>query len=124
MRSSWSQNGRASSLSALYLACLVVSIVGCLVTDIRYKLAIAVQTRRTLLSIGFGVVFFVIWDLVGVQAGIFFRGESKYLLGFEVAPQIPVEELFFLTLLCYCSLLSFLALGRLFHRARDKKAGI
>jgi len=110
-------------LSALYLICLLLSLAGCLVTDIRFKLAIAVQTRRTLLSVGLGVIFFVIWDLVGVQAGIFFRGDSPYLLGFEVAPQIPVEELFFLTLLCYSTLLSFLGLGRIVHRARDKKKG-
>ncbi len=109
-------------MSALYLLGLLVSLAGCLAADIRLKLAIAVQTRRTLLSVASGVLFFVIWDMVGIQAGIFFRGESPFLLGFEIAPQFPVEELFFLTLLSYSTLLSFLGLGRLVHRARDKRA--
>jgi lycopene cyclase domain-containing protein len=109
-------------LSALYLLCLVGSLVGCVLTDIRFKLAIAVNTRRTLISVGFGVAFFLVWDIVGIQTGIFFRGNSPYLLGFQLAPELPVEELFFLTLLCYTTLLGFLGLGRLVHRARDRRA--
>lgn len=108
-------------MSAFYLVCLLVSLAGCLLLDLRLKLAIAFQTKRTLVSIACGVLFFFVWDVVGVQAGIFFRGETRYLLGFEVAPQIPIEEIFFLTLLCYSTLLSFLALGRAVHRARDKR---
>lgn len=110
-------------MSALYLACLLVSLIGCLVADIRFKVAIAVETRRTVLSVLCGTVFFLIWDMVGVQSGIFFRGQTEYLLGFMLAPEVPIEEVFFLLLLCYSTLLSFLALGRIVHRARDRRAG-
>ena len=108
-------------MSGAYLLCLLISLTGCLIADIRFKLAIAVQTRRTLISVACGVIFFLIWDMVGVQLGIFFRGNNPFLLGFELAPQVPVEELFFLTLLCYSTLISFLALGRLVHQARDRQ---
>jgi lycopene cyclase domain-containing protein len=110
-------------LSAIYLGCLLVSLIGCTLADIRFKLAIAVDTRRTVISVLCGTVFFLIWDMVGVQAGIFFRGQTDFLLGFTLAPEVPVEEFFFLLLLCYSTLLSFLGLGRIVHRARDRRAG-
>ena len=110
-----------SFVSAAYLGCLLFSLAGCLAADLRFKLAIAVDTRRTVLSVLCGVAFFLTWDMVGIQSGIFFRGETPFLLGFQLAPELPIEEVFFLLLLCYSTLLSFLGLGRLVHRARDRK---
>ena len=108
-------------MAALYLLCLLISLAGCLIADLRFKLAIAQDTRRTVLTVLTGAVFFLIWDMVGVRSGIFFRGQTKFLLGFQLAPEVPVEEVFFLLLLCYSTLLVFLALGRLAHRIKAKR---
>ena len=51
-----------------------------------------------------GVVFFLVWDLVGIGLGIFFRGETAFMTGILLAPELPLEELFFLTLLCYLTM--------------------
>ena len=51
-----------------------------------------------------GVLFFFAWDLAGVGSGIFFRGETSFMTGIQVAPEIPLEEIFFLALLCYLTM--------------------
>jgi lycopene cyclase domain-containing protein len=104
----------------IYLLCLLVSLAGCLALDLRYKLAIAIQTRRTVLTVLIGATFFLIWDMVGVQSGIFFRGQTQFLLGLQLAPEVPVEEVFFLLLLSYLTLLMFLGLGRFAHSKKPK----
>jgi len=48
-----------------------------------------------------GVLFLLAWDLLGIALGIFARGENPYMTGILLAPQLPLEELFFLTFLCY-----------------------
>ena len=60
-----------------------------------------------------GLVFFLVWDLSGIGLGIFFRGETSFMTGLVIAPELPVEELFFLALLCYLTMNLFGALGRL-----------
>ncbi len=95
-----------------YLAALLVSLAGLGLLDWRYRLALFADARRTLVTVGFGVAAFLAWDLAGVGLGIFFRGDSRYLTGIEVAPEVPLEELFFLTLLVYQTLLLWLALSR------------
>ena len=95
-----------------YLAALLVSLAGLGVLDRRYGLALFADARRTLATVGIGVAAFLAWDLAGVGLGIFFRGDSRYLTGLQVAPEVPLEELFFLTLLVYQTLLLWLALSR------------
>lgn len=99
-------------MSAAYLAGLVVSLLGLGFLDWRHRVALFADARRTLATVGIGVAVFVVWDLVGVGLGIFFRGDSAYLTGIQVAPEVPLEELFFLTLLVYQTLLLWLAFSR------------
>ena len=95
-----------------YLAALLVSLAGLGFLDWRHRVAVFADARRTLATIGIGVAAFLAWDLAGVGLGIFFRGDSRYLTGIQVAPEVPLEELFFLTLLVYQTLLLWLALSR------------
>lgn len=91
----------------LYLISLVVS-VGCLaLLDWRYKLAIWFDRRRALITLFIGVLVFIIWDLLGIQLGIFFHGNSQFSLPLRLLPEFPIEEIFFLILLCYCTLLIY-----------------
>ena len=95
-----------------YLAALLVSLAGLGFLDWRHRVAVFADARRTLATIGIGVAAFLAWDLAGVGLGIFFRGDSRYLTGIQVAPEVPLEELLFLTLLVYQTLLLWLALSR------------
>lgn len=97
---------------AAYLAALLVSLAGLGFLDWRHRLALFADARRTLATVGVGIAVFLAWDLAGVGLGIFFRGDSRYLTGIQVAPEVPVEELFFLTLLVYQTLLLWLAWSR------------
>lgn len=98
--------------SWLYLIGLVVGLSGLVVLDWRYRLALFRQLGRSLATVGIGVIVFLAWDLAGVGLGIFFIGNAPYLTGITVAPEVPVEELVFLTLLCYQALLLWIAFSR------------
>lgn len=96
----------------IYLGLLLFSISGLMTLDWRHKLAFWYDARRTALTIGFGIAVFVVWDILGIVLGIFFHGNSPYTLPFRLAPEFPIEELFFLFLLCYVTLILYRGLGR------------
>ncbi|WP_062070570.1 lycopene cyclase domain-containing protein [Demequina sediminicola] len=100
----------------LYLLGLLVSIAGLMTLDWRYRVALFDQPRRAIVTVVLGVAAFLIWDFIGVGLGIFFIGDSAYLSGVTVAPEVPLEEIFFLILLTYQTLL----LWRAFARQRER----
>ena len=97
----------------LYLAALVVSIAGLVGIDHRHRLAIFAGRGWTAgLAVAVGVVVFLVWDVVGIATGVFFQGPGPFQSGVMLGPELPLEELFFLTLLCYSSLLAYVASER------------
>jgi lycopene cyclase domain-containing protein len=88
----------------LYLAALLVSIAGLIVLDLRFKLFFAAAPVRAAIVLVVGVAFFLAWDVAGITLGIFFRGNPDLLTGVLLAPELPLEELFFLVLLCYTTM--------------------
>jgi len=94
-----------------YLIALIISIAGLGLLDWRHKLAFWHDKKRTAMTIAIGIFVFVIWDIIGIDLGIFFQGGSQYALSFTLLPEFPVEELFFLFLLCYVTLLLYRGLG-------------
>ena len=91
-------------MTLLYLAALLIALTGMIVLDRRFRLFFWRDARRAAIVLVAGVVFFFVWDLAGVGGGIFFRGETSFMTGLQVAPEVPVEEVFFLTLLCYLTM--------------------
>ncbi|RWZ68215.1 lycopene cyclase domain-containing protein [Labedella populi] len=100
-------------MSFVYLAALLVSITGMVVLDRRFRLFFWANARRAAIVLVSGVVLFIVWDLFGIGLGIFFRGQTPFMTGVLVAPEVPVEEIFFLVLLCYLSMNVFGAASRL-----------
>lgn len=97
-----------------YLIAILLSMTGIVLIDRRLKLALfSAQWRRVLTVVPTGVVVFLIWDLVAITSGVFFRGTSNAYVGLMLAPEIPVEELFFLTFLSYLALVMWLAVDRI-----------
>lgn len=94
-------------MGLVYSACLLVSI-GCMVLlDRRFVLFFWRDARRAAVVMATGVVFFLLWDAAGIGLGIFFRGDSPFMLGVLLAPHLPVEEVLFLTLLCYVTMVAY-----------------
>lgn len=88
----------------VYLAALLVSLFGMVMLDRRFRLFFWCDVPRAAVTLLVGVVFFLIWDVVGIDLGIFFRGETSFMTGVLVATELPLEEVFFLTLLCYLTM--------------------
>jgi lycopene cyclase domain-containing protein len=91
-------------VNLLYLGALLVSLTGMVVLDVRFRLFFRAAPVRATIVMAAGIVFFLSWDLAGIGAGVFFRGNHGLLTGIQLAPELPLEELFFLALLCYTAM--------------------
>ena len=96
-----------------YLAGLIFSIIGLGLFDWKFKLGFSTNKKAATLATLLPLIFFLIWDGAGIALGIFFRGETSHLTGILVAPELPLEELFFLFLLNYTTLTIFIAVKRI-----------
>jgi lycopene cyclase domain-containing protein len=93
-----------------YLAALVIALTGMVMLDRKFRLFFWRDSRRAAIVLGVGVIFFLAWDLAGVGLGIFFRGVTPFMTGWQIAREIPIEEVFFLALLCYLTMNLYSAL--------------
>ena len=106
-------------MSFLYLAALAVALTGMVMLDRRFRLFFWAAPWRAAVVLVVGLAFFLAWDLAGVGLGVFFRGETSFMTGLQVAPEVPLEEVFFLTLLTYQTLLAWRGFERLEARRRS-----
>lgn len=104
-----------------YLACLVISLSGLALADWRLRLAFFRDWRRSLRSLLPVYVLLLAWDVLGIGLGIFFIGDSRFDSGIVLAPELPLEEPFFLALLIYVTLIFYLLLARL-SRPRSRQS--
>ena len=91
-------------MNYIYLVSLLVALAGMVVLDLRFRLFFRRNPVRAAIVLAVGVLFFLAWDLAGIGLGIFFRGAPELLTGIRLAPELPLEELFFLTLLGYLTM--------------------
>lgn len=99
-----------------YLAFLLFSITSMVFVDKKFSLAFFYNVKRTAITLLTGIIVFIIWDIFGISLDIFIAGTSKYMTGILLAPNFPLEELFFLTFLCYFTLIVYLGAGKLWQR--------
>lgn len=100
-----------SPLTFAYLAALAVALTGMVLLDRRFALFFWRNARRAAIVLTLGVAFFLVWDLGGILLGIFFRGQTDFMTGLLIGPELPIEEVFFLTLLCYNTMNAYVAAG-------------
>lgn len=100
----------------VYLGLILFSLFGMVMLDRRFKLAFFHDTRRAFITILVGLTTFIIWDIFGITLGIFFEGNSPFDTGIMLAPHFPIEELFFLTFLCYFTLILYRLLEKKWQR--------
>ncbi len=92
-------------MNFVYLATLLISLAGLAMLDAKFKLAFAKNPKAAAVAIAIPYLIFIIWDAAGIAHGIFFKGQSSLLSGIMIAKDFPLEELFFLALLCYTTLI-------------------
>ncbi|TDN92520.1 lycopene cyclase domain-containing protein [Microbacterium sp. BK668] len=109
-------------MPGLYLLAILLSLAGIVIIDLRWRLALPVAAGRTLAAVGIGTVFFLAWDAVGIANGIFLKGDSPLYVGFDFAPELPLEEPVFLIFLCYLALVTWAGAMRLLARGRRGSA--
>ena len=105
-------------MTFVYLGALLVSLFGMVVLDHRFALFFFDAPRRAAVVLALGVTFFLLWDAGGIALGVFFRGETDLMTGLLLAPELPVEELFFLVLLSYLTMNVWVAATRLLEGRR------
>ncbi len=107
-------------MSWLYLAGLLIGLAGMVVLDARFRLFFWRAPLRATIVLVLGVAFFLVWDAVGIGAGVYFPGRSAIVTGALIAPGLPVEEPFFLALLCYLTMNLY---GALLRRSSSSRPG-
>jgi lycopene cyclase domain-containing protein len=100
----------------LYLLAILVSAAGIITLDARFRLAAWRSPVRTAAAVAVGVVLLLAWDAVGIATGVFLKGDSPLFTGVDIAPELPLEEVFFLAFLCYLGLVVWAAALRLIER--------
>ena len=111
-------------MGILYLVALFIALFGMVMLDRRFTLFFFLDARRASIVLVAGVLFFLIWDLFGIGLGIFFRGETNFMTGLQVAPELPLEEVFFLTLLCYLTMNLFAAVSQVIGAVAARRAEV
>lgn len=87
-----------------YLAILLFLLACMALCDWRWRLSFSLYPRRaTVLSVAV-VGAFLLWDGLGILTGTFFRGDTPYMTGVLLAPELPLEEVFFLFFLTYLTI--------------------
>lgn len=94
-------------MSFLYLGALLFSITGIALIDLRWRVALWWDARRTLLATAASTVVLLIWDLVGIELGLFRMGSAEIMTGIEIVPHLTIEEPVFLIGLSYLSVVAY-----------------
>lgn len=103
-------------IAVAYLASLL-AVIGCMaLLDRRFALVFWADARRAAVVLGVGIVVFLLWDVAAIAAGFYHRGDSPAMTGILLAPELPLEELVFITFLCYLTLVLHGLVGRALDR--------
>ncbi|KHL03259.1 lycopene cyclase domain-containing protein [Sinomonas humi] len=101
-----------------YLSCLLLAAACLGALDRRFRLFLWRTPRAAALVLAAGVVFFLAWDAAGIAAGVFEHAPTPLATGLMLAPELPLEEPFFLAFFCYTAMLLFAGAERVFAGRR------
>lgn len=108
--------------SAVYLLALLVPLVCMGLLDRRFRLVLWRAPRRGAIVLGAGIVLFLLWDLSAIASGHYRMGAGEWMTGILLGPELPLEELVFITFLSYHALVLWGLVDRLFAPRRGRSA--
>lgn len=88
-------------MSWLYLLSVIGAAFCMGLVDHRWRLFLFRSRDAAVITLLVGFLFFLVWDIVAIEIGVYSRGESPGMTGIEVADELPLEEIFFIVFLCY-----------------------
>ncbi|AXK47007.1 lycopene cyclase domain-containing protein [Brachybacterium saurashtrense] len=88
----------------VYLLCLLVPTACMALLDRRFRLVLWRAPRRGVMVVGAGFALFLLWDLAAISVGHYRMGDSPWMTGILLGPELPLEELVFITFLSYLTL--------------------
>jgi lycopene cyclase domain-containing protein len=95
-----------------YLLVLVIGIGGLALADWRLKLVFFDNFSAAWKSVGILVGLLLVADIIGIKLTIFSTNQ-RFVTGLNIGnPNLPIEELFFLFLLSYVTLILYGLLNR------------
>lgn len=103
-------------MPGVYLGAILFSLAGTIAIDLKVGLSLRTAPRRTVLAVTLGTLFFLLWDAVGIVTGVFVKGSSPLFVGVDLAPHLPLEEVFFLIFLNYLAIMLWTVFRRLEQR--------
>lgn len=97
----------------IYLGTLLF-VIGCMaLLDWRHRLFFFRRPVAATVVMVAGMVYFLGWDLWAIDLGIFLHRDSELMTGIMLAPELPLEEAFFLFFLSYLTMVLFTGLVQL-----------
>jgi lycopene cyclase domain-containing protein len=106
----------------VYLLCLLTALACMVLLDRRFGLALWRAPLRAVAVLLAGIVLFLAWDLAAIASGHYRMGDSPLMSGILLGPELPLEELVFLTFLCYVTLVVWGLVDLLLGRRRQAPA--
>ncbi len=96
-----------------YVIILILSIGGLLLADRRLRLAFWHNKIASTKAVGYTMLLLLIFDVAGVINKIFSTNQDYVVRINIISPNIPIEEIIFLFMLCYVTLILYQLVGRL-----------
>ena len=97
----------------IYLGTLLL-VIGCMaLLDWRHRLFFFRRPLAATVVMVAGMVYFLGWDLWAIDLGIFLHRDSPLMTGIMLAPELPLEEAFFLFFLSYLTMVLYTGLVQL-----------
>lgn len=77
------------------------------------------QARRVAYAVLPVAALFLVWDAVAIAAHLWWY-DGKYLIGIDIPPHIPIEEVLFFLVIPLCGLLTYNAVSTILDWAKRR----
>lgn len=95
-----------------YLLMLLISLAGLTLADWRYHLVFFDKPKAAIKTVIGTMTILLIGDLIGIEWRVFSTNPA-YVSGLYLgSPNLPIEEIFFLFLLCYATLTFYILIKK------------
>ena len=101
-------------------------LLGCLLITLPLEFVLRARVyrrpRRLLIALSVPLVVFCIWDIAGIQRGVWSYNPA-FVTGVLLPFSLPLEEFVFFLVVPLCGLLTYEAVGQVLQRVRQRGSG-